>query len=423
MNHLAQLERRFAAQQQDLHVHQGELEQQNEALRQSNMELEEARNRYADLFELAPVGYVVCDEGGLIGRINATGCAQLGAACGQLVGRHFALFVEADQRAELTRFLDQVFLDLEPAGPPRLELRMLRQSGQHWDAQLECTFLRDGAAPLIRMVLTDITALKESQRSAQWHATQALHLHEELQTFLRSITHDLSAPQRQVEGFTVLLAQHLQTTDQMTDPVTARLLKNLSQAAMNLGTLTTSLIHFYQSGQPTEPARSLNLNRLVETIFHELEPERRGRQVVLTHDPLPTLRVDHQSMHMLLTNLLSNAVKFTRPRPVARIHVGAQVNGAHVLLSVRDNGVGFDSRQEQRLFGVFERLHSERDFPGQGLGLALVRRIVEHWQGQVWGEGVPGEGAVFWVQLPGALSAAQHTPPDQADRPFPLGSV
>ena len=411
MNHLAQLERRFAAQQQDLHVHQAELEQQNEALRQSNMELGEARNRYADLFELAPVGYVVCDEGRLIERINVTGCAQLGAACGQLVARHFALFVEADQRAELTRFLDQVFLDLEPAGPPRLELRMLRQGGQHWDTQLECTLLRGGTAPQIRMVLTDITALKASQRSAQWHATQALHLHEELQTFLQSITHDLSAPQRQVEGFTALLGQHLQTTDQMTDPVTARLLKNLSQAATNLGELTTSLIHFYQSGQSGEPARPLNLNRLIETVFHELEPERRGRQVVLTHDPLPTLTFDYQNMHMVLANLLSNAIKFTGPRPVARIHVGAQVEGDHILLSVRDNGVGFDPRQEQRLFGVFERLHSERDFPGQGLGLALVRRIVEHWQGQVWGESVPGEGAVFRVQLPGALKAEESTAP------------
>lgn len=416
MNHLTQLERRFAEQQQDLHVHQVELEQQNEVLRQTNLALEEARNRYADLFEFAPVGYVVCDEGGLIGQINATGCAQLGAACGQLAGRHFALFVEAEQRAELAGFLERVFRGREsdgqePDGPPRLELRMLRQGGQRWDAQLECTLLRGEAAPLARMVLTDITALKASQRSAQWHAAQAGALHEELQTFLRSVTHDLSAPQRQVEGFTALLSQHLQPTDQMADPVTARLLGNLSRAATNLGALTTSLIDFYRSGQPTEPARPLDLNRLVETVFHELEPQRRGRQVVLTHDPLPSLRVDHQSMHLVLTNLLSNAVKFTGPRPVAHIHVGAQVGGAQVLLSVRDNGVGFDPRQERRVFGVFERLHGERDFAGQGLGLALVRRIVKHWQGQVWAEGVPGEGAVFWVRLPGALNAAQDNLP------------
>lgn len=416
MDHLAQMEQRFAEQQHDLQVHQAELEQQNDALRQSNAALEEAHNRYADLFECAPVGYVVCDESGLIGRINATGCAQLGSAPGQLVGRHFALFVEAAQRAELAQFLNQVFRGLEPDGPPRLELRMLRQSGQHWDAQLECTLLRGEAAPLIRMVLTDITALKESQRSVRWHATQVLHLHEELQAFLRSVTHDLSAPQRQIEGFTVLLNQHLQPTD----PFTARLLKNLSQATTNLGTLTTSLIHFYQSGQSEAPARLLNLNCLVEAIFHELEPQRRGRQVVLTHDPLPTLMVDAQNMHMVFTNLLSNAVKFTGPRPVAHIHVGVQVSGAHVLLSVRDNGVGFDPRQQQRLFRVFERLHSERDFQGQGLGLALVRRIVEHWQGQVWAEGVVGEGALFWVQLPGTLSVEQNTPPDQVGRPLPL---
>ncbi|AFD27373.1 sensor histidine kinase [Deinococcus gobiensis] len=414
MNDVAQLEQRFAAQQQDLHVHQVELEQQNEVLRQTNMALEEARNRYADLFEFAPVGYVVCDKSGLIGQINVIGCTQLGAARGQLVGRHFALFVEADQRAELALFLERVFRGPGADGPPHLELRMLRQGGQRWDAQLECTLLRGEAAPLARMVLTDITALKEFQRSAEWHATQAQSLHEELQTFLRSVTHDLSAPQRQIEGFTALLSQHLQSIDHCVDQTSVRLLRNLSQAAVDLGALTTSLIDFYHSGQPTEPARPLNLNHLVETVFHELEPQRRGRQVVLTHDPLPSLLVDHRSMHMVLTKLLSNAVKFTGPRPVAHIHVGVQFSGEQVLLSIRDNGVGFDPKQEQRLFRVFERLHSERDFPGQGLGLALVRRIVEHWQGQVWGEEVAGEGAVFWVQVPGAMNAAQHVTPDQS---------
>ncbi|WP_161883642.1 sensor histidine kinase [Deinococcus alpinitundrae] len=416
MTQFAQLEKRFAEQQHELHVHQAELEQQNEALRQSNVELAEARNRYADLFEFAPIGYVICDEGGSIQQINKTGCAQLGSDGGQLVGRRFALFVEAVQRPELAQFLEWVFHDLEADGPPRLELRMLRRSGQPWDAQLECTLLQGEFTPLVRMVLTDITTLKESQRNTQRHVTQTLHLHEELQTFLRSMTHDLSAPQRQVEGFTALLSQHLQPTDE----ATARLLKDLLQASTNLGALTTSLIRFYQSGQPGDSARPLNLNRLIEVIFHELEPQRQGRQVLLTHDPLPTLLVDYQSMYMVFENLLSNAVKFTGPRPVAHIHVGVQVSEVHVLLSVRDNGVGFDPRQGRRLFGIFERLHSDHDFQGQGLGLALVRRIVERWQGQVWAEGVPGEGAVFSVQLPSALRVEPNTTSDDAGPPLPL---
>ena len=402
MTQLPPLEERFAEQEQELRAHQAELEQQNEVLRQTNLDLEEARGRYADLFEYAPVGYVICDGGGVIVQINAAGCGQLGAAADHVLGRRFALFVEASQRPLLAQFLEMAVeaphVD-EPA--QRLDLRMVRAGGEAWDAQLDGTALnRPGR--LTRVVLTDVTALKDAQRSTQRHAAQAAQLHQELQTFLRSMTHDLSAPQRQVEGFTELLGRHLQTTD----AATAKLLKNLLQATRNLSALTTSLTDFYRSGQPGDVAHPLNLNRLVEVIFRELEPQRRGRQISLTHDPLPSLQADHQNLHLVFSNLLANAVKFTAPRAEAHIHVGVETTDTHYLFSVRDNGVGFDPRQEPRLFGVFERLHSDRDFPGQGLGLALVRRIVERWQGTVWAENVPGGGAAFWVQVPRSLEAA-----------------
>jgi signal transduction histidine kinase len=165
----------------------------------------------------------------------------------------------------------------------------------------------------------------------------------------------------------------------------------------------------------------VDLNRLVEVVFRELAPLRQGRQVQLTHDVLPRLKLDHQGLHMVFTNLLSNAIKFTGPRPEAHIHIGVQIQAEHLQLSVRDNGVGFDPRQQQRLFRVFERLHSAQEFGGQGLGLALVRRIVERWQGVVWAESTPEDGAVFWMQLPQALAAGQDglAGPPAATPPVP----
>jgi chemotaxis family two-component system sensor kinase Cph1 len=401
------LQQRFAEQEHELHVHKAELQQQNEELRQINLELELAHNRYADLFEFAPVGYVVCSERGLIQNINRTGSIQLGALQSeapqrkvqhpQLIGRQFALFLEAGQRAAFATLLSQVVqASGSENGSHQMEARMVREGGQTWDALLECTSLIAQGGLVARIVLTDVTVLKNAQRDTERRTGEVKLLNEELQTFLHAMTHDLTRPQRQVEAFAGLLGNSLHTLDEKS----AKHLKHLLAAASDMGALTTSLTRFFQSGQPVGAEQALDLNRLMEVIFYETRPQVQGRQVTLTHDPLPTIQADRQSLHMVFTSLLGNAVKFTRPRTEASIHVGYQDAGDSHLFSVRDNGVGFDMRQSGRLFRVFERLHSDRDFEGQGLGLALARRIVERYHGRVWAESVLGEGATFWIELP-----------------------
>ncbi|GAA4001595.1 hypothetical protein GCM10022631_10140 [Deinococcus rubellus] len=400
------LQQRFDRQEQELYVHQAELEQQNEELRQINLELKQARNRYADLFEFAPVGYVVCDQGGLIQQINQTGCLQLGAGGSDLLGRQFSLFIGDGQHVAFAELLHSALQSAEDAEHHRMDVRMLRQGGHPWDALLECTGLAGPSARLVRLTLTDITALKTAQRETERRTQQTEQLSEELQTFLHSMTHDLSAPMRQVSGFAELLGRTLQAPDAHS----ARLLNDLLQAASRMNELMTSLTLFFRTGQPFSRHQAVDLNRLVEQVFAELGPERTGRQVRLTHDALPTLQADPLSLQMIFGNLLSNAVKFTRPCSEARIHVGVQEQEDAFLFSIRDNGVGFDARQSGRMFGVFERLHSERDFEGQGLGLALARRIVQRLQGRIWAESVPGQGSVFWVQLPREPVAASSGP-------------
>lgn len=391
------LQQRFAEQEQELQVHQAELQQQNEELRQINLELELAHNRYADLFEFAPVGYVVCSEHGVIQDINKTGYTQLGAQRPQLIGRQFALFLEAGQRAAFAALLSEVMqTDGSNTGLHRMEAGMVRQDGQTWDALLECASLTARGGLVARIVLTDITALKRAEREAERRTAEARLLNEELQTFLHALTHDLTRPQRQVEAFAELLGSSLQTPDEKS----AKHLKHLLSAASDMGALTTSLTRFFQSGQPAGEGQTLNLNRLMEVIFHGLRLQLQDRQVTFTHDPLPTILADRQSLHLVFTGLLDNAVKFTRPRTEASIHVGYQEGAETHLFRVIDNGVGFDMRQVGRLFKVFERLHRCGDFEGRGLGLALARRIVERFHGRVWAEGVLGEGATFWVELP-----------------------
>ena len=392
-----QLEYRFAQQEQELHVQQAELEQQNEELRQINLEVELAHNRFADLFEFAPVGYVVCDEAGMIEQINRIGCEQLGMDSSQLLGRQFSLFVDSRERGAFGDLLHHTFQTPGPQqGLHRAELRLVRQDGGRWDAQLECTALVGPQGLLARMVLTDVSALKRSQRETEHWAAENELLNTELQSILRALTHDLTRPLRQVEGFAGLLGKSLEAPDE----ASARHLKHLLLAASDMGALTASLTEFFQSSLPGGEPQRLDLNGLLEQVFRELEPQTRGRQVALTHDPLPTLHGDRQALYTVFSHLLSNAVKFTTPRPEARIHVGVASTADHHLFSVQDNGVGFDPQQNDRLFGAFVRLHSDRLFPGRGLGLALVRRVVQRLHGQVWAEGVSGQGATFYVRLP-----------------------
>jgi len=153
-------------------------------------------------------------------------------------------------------------------------------------------------------------------------------------------------------------------------------------------------------------AHSVDMEPLVRTIVHEqTTPETRAR-LDLRVQPLPPAHCDPQLMRQTLFNLLSNAIKFSSRRPVAVIEVSGRVAGDEVIYSVRDNGAGFDMRYAGKLFGVFQRLHSTKDFEGTGVGLAIVQRIIHRHGGRVWAEGEPDRGATFYFSLP--MKGAHH---------------
>jgi chemotaxis family two-component system sensor kinase Cph1 len=408
---MTQDERRFAEQEQELHVQQAELEQQNEELRQINMEVELAHNRYADLFDFAPVAYVVLDETGLIEEINRTGCMQLSTDRTQLLGRPFSLFVDPHQRDLFNALLSQTLqTPRSEQAPHRADLRIVDQDGGRWDARIECTALDGPHGLLARMVLTDISELKRSQRDAEHRAAENELLTTELQSILRAMTHDLTRPLRQVVGFAGLLGNSLEAPDE----ASARHLKHLLLAASDMDALTASLTEFFQSSLPEGAPQRLDLNGLLDEIFRELEPRTQGRQIALTHAPLPTVQGDRQSLRTVFSHLLTNAVKFTPAQREARIHVDVVTTEESNVFSVQDNGVGFDSHQSERMFGAFVRLHSGQLFEGRGLGLALVRRVVERLHGQVWAESVIGQGSTFYVRLPREEANAEHRAPNDS---------
>jgi len=168
-----------------------------------------------------------------------------------------------------------------------------------------------------------------------------------------------------------------------------------------MGELIDDLLQFSRTGRTEIYKAPVDLNALIQEVLRELEPEARTRKVNWQLAQLPTVAADKAMLKQVVANLVGNALKFTRGRETAQIEVGSKpgLNGEFVLF-VRDNGAGFDMRYYNKLFQVFQRLHSDQEFEGTGIGLAICRSIVEHHGGRIWAEGSVGEGATFYFLLP-----------------------
>lgn len=222
---------------------------------------------------------------------------------------------------------------------------------------------------------------------------------QELEAFSYSVSHDLRAPLRQIDGF----SQILMTGYQAELPEKARhLLDNVREGAQKMGQLIDDLLNFSRLGRQPLARRPLNLSSLVGEILAEMQQEAPGRPMEIHVDPLPECVGDPALLRQVFTNLLGNAFKFTRGKNPAVIDVGCQEQSGELIFRVADNGAGFDMQYAKKLFGVFQRLHRADEFEGTGVGLSIVQRIIHRHGGRIWAEAAPGRGATFCFTLPAA---------------------
>ncbi|KTC25176.1 ATPase [Pseudomonas putida] len=219
----------------------------------------------------------------------------------------------------------------------------------------------------------------------------------ELEAFSYSVSHDLRAPLRHIAGYAELLsdAEGANMSER-----SLRFLGTIENSAKFAGTLVDNLLSFSQMGRCAMHLSDVNLSAMVASIKLEMLPDYEGRDICWTFNALPIVVADPAFLHLALRNLIANAIKYTRGRPVALIEVDVQERDDAHVISVRDNGVGFDMQYANKLFGVFQRLHRMEEFEGTGIGLANVRRIIERHGGTVWAHGVPDQGATFYFSLP-----------------------
>jgi light-regulated signal transduction histidine kinase (bacteriophytochrome) len=225
---------------------------------------------------------------------------------------------------------------------------------------------------------------------------QLAETNRELETFSYSVSHDLRAPLRAIEGFSRMLGED---HGPALNPEAQRLLGVIRENTGRMGRLIDDLLEFSRLGRKKLDPTPLDLEALVQSVVQELQKDRMGGPVEVRIDSLPAARGDRVLIRQVLSNLIDNAFKFTRGRPDPRVTVGARREGDETVYYVRDNGVGFDMKYAAKLFGVFQRLHRTEEFEGTGAGLALVRRIVHRHGGRAWAEGHPNEGATFYFTL------------------------
>jgi light-regulated signal transduction histidine kinase (bacteriophytochrome) len=231
------------------------------------------------------------------------------------------------------------------------------------------------------------------ERTAQLAAAN-----QELEAFSYSVSHDLRAPLRHIDGFLGLLKAKLEPT---LDDESRRYMATISDAALRMAALIDDLLSFSRTGRFEMSKSRVDLNALVREVIGEFEPETQGRVIDWRIAELPVVTGDRAMLRVVLVNLISNALKFTQPRARAEIGIGCQPGReGETVISVRDNGVGFDMRYVDKLFGVFQRLHGVDEFEGTGIGLANVRRIIGRHGGTTWAEGKVDGGATFYISLP-----------------------
>jgi PAS domain S-box-containing protein len=229
-------------------------------------------------------------------------------------------------------------------------------------------------------------------------STELESINKELEAFAYSISHDLRAPLRHMAGFTELLQKKASS---VVDEKCNHYMAMILDSAKRMGNLIDDLLAFSRIGRAETQKTLFNLAQLVKEALTEVQQDAEGRNIAWKIGTLPDFYGDRSMLRLVLVNLLSNAIKFTRTRPRAEIEIGsASGNGDELIVFVRDNGVGFDMKYVNKLFGVFQRLHQAHEFEGTGIGLATVQRIIHRHGGKVWAEGAVDSGATFYFSAP-----------------------
>jgi PAS domain S-box-containing protein len=355
--------------------------------------LREAYAEIRDLYDKAPCGYHSLNKDGLYVAINDTELQWLGYRRDEVIGKLEVRNVLTPEGRKLQE--KSLPLLMEQGSLSDLEFEMVRKDGTTFPVLLNATAVRDASGKFLmtRSTIFDISARKRAE-------TALLSTNAQLESFAYSVSHDLRAPARAMEGFSTLL---LEDYGDKLDPDGRDYLRRISEAAKKMDVLIEDLLAYSRLGRLEFIAEPVSLDQVLDEVLAQLDPQIEGSGARVTRaGDLPAVIGHRPTLNQVITNLLSNAIKYVSADVRPCIDLGAEVSDGRVRLWVRDNGIGIPREHQERIFRVFERLYSAADYPGTGIGLAIVQKGVERMEGRLGVESEPGKGSLFWVELPAA---------------------
>ena len=345
---------------------------------------------------------------GTINFANDAYCTYFGLDCEDIVGKRFIPEIPAEEKEMVDRYFRNLTVD-SPAST--IEHRIIMPDGtirwQQWNDM--AIFDQEGKIIEYQSVGRDITDRIRAEEEVRQLAgrleervkertMQLEAANRELESFSYSVSHDLRSPLRAIDGFSTILLEEYNTK---LPPDAARYLEKICENTRQMNRLIEDLLNFSRTGRQPFTKKEVDTAQLVLSAYQSIRPEYDKRAIDLDIGYLPGCLADPVLLKLVFTNLLSNALKFTRDKEFAQIQVGSTYGPSGVIYFVKDNGIGFDMKYANKLFGVFQRLHDDISIEGTGVGLAIVQRIIHRHGGEIWVHSEKGVGTTFFFTLEG----------------------
>ncbi len=367
--------------------------------------LKEAEERTHLLVEATPNGIIMVDREGKITLVNTLTEQLFGYRREEILGQKIEILVPERYRGKHQGYRNSFFANPETRamGVGR-DLYGLRRDGSEMPIEIGLNPITTPEGTFILAAIIDITERKRAEEeikklneNLERRAIELETVNKELEAFSYSVSHDLRAPLRSMDGFSQAL---LEDYGDKLDADGQDYIRRVRAGSQQMGQLIDDMLNLSRVSRKELSLETVNLGSLAQAIAAELKRSEPERQVEFVIAEGISAKGDERLLRVALENLLGNAWKFTGKHPRARIEFGTeQTNGGQVCY-VRDDGAGFDMAYADKLFGAFQRLHARTDFPGTGIGLATVQRIINRHGGRVWAEGKVGKGATFYFTLP-----------------------
>lgn len=358
-----------------------------------------AQRRFRDLVESAPDGIVIIDSDGQISLVNSQAEALLGYSRDQMIGQSVEMLVPEASReghvAKRNQFISQP--EKRPMGS-NLSLSARRADGSECPVEISLSPVGSGNDRVVLASIRDVSEQRKAREAVAEYAERLERSNQALQVFASTASHDLKSPLNTVVRFAEFLQKRL--VGQIDDD-SEQLFQYIIDGGRRMHTLIDDLLAFSRVTGGEVKLEPVELSALIEEVEQALRADLSDAKGVLEYKNLPSICGDRSMLYQLFQNLVSNALKFRKPNETARVTISASREGQHWHICVSDNGIGMDAEQADTIFDVFTRLHSEEEYPGTGLGLALCKTIAtERHRGKIWVTSTPGEGSTFHIILP-----------------------